>query len=103
MTVPALEVKLIESRRERAAVRSHQANASRGGTPEPLKGTAFLWPRRLHRGEVRPDRSIPERPSVDLLGATAEGDTAAGCSWTAPGHSPGLGGLGAERGGSEQR
>lgn len=42
------------------------------------------------------------RSQVHLLGATAEGDTCTGCSGTTPGHIPGLCGIVAERGGSEQ-
>lgn len=70
------------------------------GLQSPLKAQPFSG---LHRGEVWPDRSIPERPQVNLSGATAEGDSATGCSGPAPGYSPGLGGIIAERGGWEQR
>ena len=97
MTVPALEVKLIETRRERAAVQSHQANASRGGTPEPLKGTALLRPRRLPGAGCRPARSIPggsgwtcweplPRVAPPLLGDSprAAPAAAAAAAWKSP-------------------
>lgn len=70
MTVPALEVKLIESRRERAAVRSHQANASQGGMPEPLKGTALLQPHCLSgagSGRTTASRGDPGSMCLELL------------------------------------